>query len=234
MLIYTEHINPRLSYVVHFIMKHVHGMDAEITSDKESFLKAEGPKFSYISEKLGDEVNIIPSGFLSEDRIREMMPVVGTWNGMKTIFPVPGKTDLPFDLLAGVFYLLTRYEEYLPFKGDKYGRFPAEESIAFQNGFLEQAIIDRWILNFFNILKSRYPELNTPEKNFRFIPTVDVDMPYEYLCKGTVRSLGGAMRSLLRRDFKKLKERSSVIRGKRRIRSILTTGYRISMRYLDS
>jgi hypothetical protein len=136
------------------------------------------------------------------------MDSVGTWNGLKTIFPVPGKADLPFDLFAGVFYLMTRYEEYLPFKGDKYGRFPAEESIAFQNGFLEQAIIDRWVLKFFNILKGRYPGLNTPEKNFMFIPTVDVDMPYEYLCKGTVRSLGGAMRSLL-------KERSAVIRGKR-------------------
>jgi len=196
-------------------MKHVLGMDAVTTSDKELFLKEEGPKFSYIAAKLGDEVNIIPSGFLSEDRIREMKPAVGTWNGLKTIFPVPGKADLPFDLFAGVFYLMTRYEEYLPFKGDKYGRFPAEESIAFQNGFLEQAIIDRWVLKFFDILKGRYPELNTPDKNFRFIPTVDVDMPYEYLCKGTVRNLGGAIRSLLRGDFNKLKERLAVIRRKK-------------------
>jgi hypothetical protein len=108
------------------------------------FPEGGGPKFSYITEKLGMR-SISFHQILSEDRIREMKPVVGTWNGLKTIFPVPGKADFPFDLLAGVFYLLTRYEEYLPFKGDKYGRFPAEESIAFQNGFLEQAIIDRWL-----------------------------------------------------------------------------------------
>jgi hypothetical protein len=44
--------------------------------------------------------------------------------------------DLPFDPLAATFYLVSRYEEYLPFIPDEHGRFPAKQSFAFSNGFL--------------------------------------------------------------------------------------------------
>lgn len=214
MLIYSEHITPRLKYVVRFIFNDFLGTGAEITSDKELFSKMSGPKLSYAAKRLNDEFNILPSGLLFEDQIREIRPEVSIWDDMKMIFPVSGQADLTFDLFAGVFFLLVRYEEYLPFKGDKYGRFRAEESTAFKNGFLERAIVDRWILRFFDILKEKYPNLTSTRRNFRFIPTVDVDMPYEYLLKGTSRCLGGAARSILKLDFKKLKERLDVVTGK--------------------
>lgn len=214
MLIYSEHITPRLKFVAHFIFDDFLGIGAEVTSDRELFLNTGGPKLSYMDERLDDEFNIIPSGLLFENQIREIKPEVNIWNDMKTIFPVSGIADLPFDLFAGVFYLLVRFEEYLPFKGDKYGRFRAEESIAFRNGFLERAIADRWILRFFDILKEKYPGIISEKKNFRFIPTVDVDMPYEYLHKGVLRCLGGAVKSILKLDFKKLKDRMDVMNGK--------------------
>lgn len=214
MLIYSDHIGPRLQYVIHFIFRDFLGINAEITSDKEYFIKAEVPKLSYCDEKLCDELNITPSGLLSENSIREIKPEAGKWNGLTVLFPVSQNGDIPFDLFAGIFYLLSRYEEYLPFQGDKYGRFMAEESIAFHNGFLEQPVVDKWILRFIEILKSKNPGLMPPVRHFRFIPTVDVDMPYEYLNKGSARCMGGALRSILLGDFKKLKERYYVVTGK--------------------
>jgi hypothetical protein len=215
MLIYSENITPRLKYVVRFIFDDFLGIGAEITSEKELFLRTVSPKLSYSAKKISDEFNILPSGLLSENQVREIRPEVSIWNDMKIIFPVSGQADLTFDLFAGVFFLLARYEEYLPFKGDKYGRFRAEDSTAFKNGFLERAIVDRWIMRFFGILKEKYPDLRSARKNFRFIPTVDVDMPYEYICKGTLRCLGGAAKSILKLDFLKLKERLDVVTGKR-------------------
>ena len=215
MLIYSEDITPRLQFVVRFIFKDVLGIGADITSDKETFRISEGPKISYSKEKIGDEINIIPAGLLFGNKITEIKQDTGIWDDLKTIFPVTGKTELPFDLFAGVFYLLSRYEEYFPFKGDRYGRFKAEESLAFKNGFLEQAIVDRWIMKFRDVLKGRYPEPDIPGKNFTFIPTVDIDMPYEYLHKSTARCVGGAVRSILRGEFKKLRERYDVVTGKR-------------------
>jgi hypothetical protein len=214
-LIFSEHISPRLQYVVNFIFKDVLGTGVEIISDKESFLGTDEPKISYTRERIGNELNIIPSGFLSGEKITEIKPESGLWENLKTIFPVSVESDIPFDLFAGVFYLISRYEEYLPFEGDKYGRFKAEESLAYKNGFLDQAIVDRWILMFSNILKNKYPALNFPGRNFVFIPTVDVDMPYEFLFKGTGRCLGGAAKSILRGEFSRLRERYDVVTGKR-------------------
>jgi hypothetical protein len=201
--------------VIRFIFRDILGTGAEITSDKESFLRSSEPKISYTEKRIDNELNIIPAGLLHRNDMKEIKPEAGIWDDIRTIFPVQGGSDIPFDLFAGVFYLLSRYEEYLPFEGDRYGRFKAEESTAFQQGFLEQAIVDRWILKFCNVLAGKYPEINIPGRNFTFIPTVDVDMPYEFLYKGRVRSIGGAVRSLLKGEFGKLRDRSQVLRGKR-------------------
>jgi hypothetical protein len=214
MLIYSEHITPRLKYIVRFIFDDFLGMKTEITSNKELFLQSNDTGLSYHSVRLKDEFNIQPTGLLFEDHIEEKRPDVSTWNDIKVIFPVKGESDLPFDLFSAVFFLTVRYEEYLPYKGDKYGRFSATESISFKNGFLEHAIVDRWIIAFSNILKKKYPDFIPSRRNFRFIPTVDVDNAYAYLNKGSLKCIGGAIKSILKRDFPKFKERLDVVTGK--------------------
>jgi hypothetical protein len=215
LLIYSDQISPRLQYVASFIFKDVLGIEAEIISDKDLFVKSGEPKISYSKERIDNELNISPSGLLIGNKIEEIKPDAGLWDDLKTIFPESGRSDIPFDLFSGVFYLVSRYEEYLQFNGDRYGRFNAEESIAFKNGFFKLAIVDRWIIKFRDLLTGRYPGLSFPGRNFMFIPTVDVDMPYEFLYKGKIRSIGGAVRSLLNGEFGKLRERSQVLSGKK-------------------
>jgi hypothetical protein len=214
MLIYSEHITPRLQYVIRFIFDEFLGIKTNITSDKELFINEDQPKISYAPERIEDEFNISPVGLLYENNIRNIDTELKKWHQLPVIFPVDNQANLPFDLFAAVFFLLTRYEEYLPFKPDRYKRFPATESICYQNGFLEISIIDRWILAFFELLKEKYPELQLQERTYAFIPTVDVDIPYAYLNKGTLRCIGGAFKSLIYLDFNKLKERFNVLRGK--------------------
>jgi hypothetical protein len=214
MLIYSEHITPRLQYVIRFIFDEFLGIKTNITSDKELFINEDQPKISYAPERIKDEFNIPPVGLLYENNIRNIDPELKKWHQLPVIFPVDNQANLPFDLFAAVFFLLTRYEEYLPFKLDRYKRFPATESICYQNGFLEISIVDRWVLAFFELLKEKYPELQLQERTYAFIPTVDVDIPYAYLNKGTLRCIGGAFKSLIYLDFNKLKERFNVLRGK--------------------
>ena len=45
-------------------------------------------------------------------------------------FGTSDNSIMPFDVFSASFYLASRYEEYAPFRPDKFGRFPAEESIA--------------------------------------------------------------------------------------------------------
>ena len=74
------------------------------------------------------------TGFLFETEIVEKEIYFTQWNEL-TVFFQTNETEIPFDLFAAVFYLLSRYEEYLPYEPDMYFRFPHAQSIAFQNNF---------------------------------------------------------------------------------------------------
>ena len=67
--------------------------------------------------------------------------------------------DYPFDIFSAVFYLLSRYEEYLPHKKDMYGRYAHENSLAFKEGFLNLPLINIWLEDFKNVLKKKFPSL---------------------------------------------------------------------------
>ena len=125
-------------------------------------------------------------------------------NGSAALFPVYGRDlDLTFDLFASVFYIISRYEEYLPHREDKHGRFLAQDSIAYQNGFLDKAIIDRWCLIAAELIKKYYPEFTVPNRNYRFVQTVDIDAAYCYLNKGFFRTLTGLFRDIFQKNMKK-------------------------------
>ncbi len=55
-------------------------------------------------------------------------------NFHKAFFETSG--DFPFDIFAASFYLLSRYEEYLPHEKDMYGRYAHTNSLAFREHFL--------------------------------------------------------------------------------------------------
>ena len=63
----------------------------------------------------------------------------------------------PFDPFAASFFMISRYEEYLPHIKDIHGRFEAKESLAFKNNFLEKPIVDIWI----NLIKKELVEKKT-------------------------------------------------------------------------
>src|SRR5204863_517356 len=52
----------------------------------------------------------------------------------KAFFKTAG--DYPFDIFAASFYLLSRYEEYLPHQKDIYGRYAHQNSLAFKENVL--------------------------------------------------------------------------------------------------
>ena len=120
-----------------------------------------------------------------------------SWNNQKVFFQ-DKFTDLPFDLFAASFYLISRYEEYLPFNADQHGRFEANQSLAFKNGFLYDPIVDQWVCTLADMLHQKFHDFKPCEREFKFIPTIDIDNAYAYLYKGTVRTIGAAMRDLFK------------------------------------
>jgi hypothetical protein len=83
---------------------------------------------------------------------------------------------LNIDIVASIFFMITRYEEYLqPEIKDGYGRFPATASISYKECFLDRPIVDEYIELLFYLLKKLVPNLKRRENNFTNFVTHDID-----------------------------------------------------------
>src|SRR4029078_1160267 len=114
-----------------------------------------------------------------------------------------------------IFYLLTRYEEYLPHQKDVYGRYAHENSVAFKENFLHLPLINIWLEDFKKLLVANDPSLNFLEPEFSFLPTYDIDIAWSFRNKGFKRNFGGILQLLLKGKFRKMIYRIRVIRQKR-------------------
>ncbi|MFL5786971.1 MAG: polysaccharide deacetylase family protein, partial [Flavisolibacter sp.] len=123
-------------------------------------------------------------------------------------------SDFSFDLFAAIFYLLVRYEEYLPYEKDRYGRFAHDNSIAFKEGFLQTPVINIWLEELRNVLAKRNPEFATSKNTFSFLPTYDIDIAWSYLNKGLKRNAGAIIQLFATGKWKSLANRIKVLKGK--------------------
>lgn len=175
------------------------GTGHELTIDSEAFKNYTGAKINYSSLKIAyDEFYIQNHPLLFENSIKEQAPDCFTVNGNKAFFKTAG-SDFPFDIFAATFYLLSRYEEYLPHKKDMYGRYAYENSLAYREGFLNLPITNIWVRDFTKKLKEKFPALSFLPKafgtTFSFQPTYDIDIAYSYRYKGLLRNIGGFFKS---------------------------------------
>ncbi len=202
LLIHVPRLTNRVGYTLNVLFHYILKVDFEITTDIDIFENYEGAKLCYGQQKIGDGLFIRANGLLFQTTIEEQSPRCFKYADTVALFPVhSASADLPFDLLAASFYCLSRYEEYLPHLTDIHGRFPASESLAFKEGFLTQAVVDRWVLMFADIIRQRYPEENIPQRFFDFEDTFDIDAAYCYRNKGFLRTVVGMGRDLFSRRY---------------------------------
>lgn len=214
-LIYTSEATKRLEYILKFIFADILNHEFQITTDKVNFQKSNLPKINYSNEEIADSFWIEPKDLLFETNILQKKIDVSTWNNHKIFFQTSDKSDIPFDVFAASFYLISRYEEYLPFSADQHGRFEASQSLAFKNGFLQDPIVDQWIYELAQMLSNKFFGFTLPERKFTFIPTIDIDNAYAYLYKGAVRTIGAAMRDLFKLDANENIKRFQTLAGEK-------------------
>ena len=193
-LIFTNVASPRLTYISGFIFGELLGTQGVLTSNVNEYLQCPYAKINYSPDALLQrEIQVTPHPLLAEDSIKTQDVDDFDFQQHKAFFQT-GTGDLPFDIFSASFYLLSRYEEYLPHKKDVYGRFPHEESVAFKQGFLDQPLINIWAIKLAQLLCEKYPGTNLQLPVFRFLPTYDIDIAFSYKHKGFIRSLGGLMK----------------------------------------
>ena len=186
-LIYNPVLSNRFRYTLLFVFEEVLIKEIEFTSDAQYFKAFEGAKINYSEARISEnEFYVKPNSLLSEDGIHTIdVPVQKTGDSIH-LFP-DEYSDLKFDVFSAIFYLITRYEEYLPFKKDKYGRFEADQSIAFKHNFLDRPVVDEWIIEIQNLLSEKFPNVIWKSRSFKFIPTIDIDQAFTVKGKSIAR-----------------------------------------------
>ncbi len=171
------------------------GVEVVFIHDVTSFKNLTAIKINYSSSAIcADELQILPVALLFENNITQQNINCFLSNNNKAFFKITD-ADFEFDIFAASFYLLSRYEEYLPHTKDMYGRYAHENSLAFREGFLHLPLINIWVKNFVAAIQRKFPAFIMQPSSFEFIPTYDIDIAYSYKHKGFVRSIGGFFKS---------------------------------------
>jgi hypothetical protein len=173
-IVYCQTISPRLQYLIHFLSQYFK-LSFKLTTDKSVFLSSADAKINYSPEGSdAKEILIRPVNLLFENKIS---PVVINCFHHEAGFTALFKTDddIGFDMFAAIFYLLSRYEEYLPHTKDGYGRYAHENSLAFKEEFLSIPLINMWLDDLKKKLKEKFPHCNIQISRFNFLPTYDID-----------------------------------------------------------
>jgi hypothetical protein len=193
-IIYSSENVPRLRYIAEIILGDIMGLSWGITSDKRKLGKH--PVINYSAENISGAFKISPDPLLFETEIVSRNIIVDEWKGLPVFFLTSSDSDLPFDIFAASFFLVSRYEEYLEFQPDEYGRFQASSSLAFRHGFLGIPVVDRWVREMSKVLLKRFQTLAFKRNEYKALITIDSDEPFAYLGKSLLSSIGGLFQDL--------------------------------------
>ncbi|MEO8568533.1 MAG: polysaccharide deacetylase family protein [Ginsengibacter sp.] len=215
-LLLSDTVTPRLQYVAEFIFQENFGIEYYITTDKKNFEKSDAIKINYTEYHYQEGViNIKGSRLLFEKKIYKQNIEIFDEAGLAAFFAnEKSEGNFTFDIFAAVFYLLSRYEEYLPHNKDQYGRYDHQQSLASTNGFLKIPLIDKWLELFAAHIQNKFPRFKIKENKFNFLPTYDVDIAFEWRHKGFIRNAGQLLRLLGQQDYKKISAAFKILEGK--------------------
>ncbi len=197
-LVYTHKITPRIRYVFKHILTRTLLIPVDFTSKIEEFVAHNGPKLTYTKVPLGSEFFIKSNDLLFEQGVNDLDINIQKWDTIPCFFATNLKSAIPFDIFAASFYLISRYEEYLPHVKDIHGRYTAEQSMAFKHGFLEKPVVDIWSYKFLEALKGKFSDYDYKTREYNYISTVDIDNAFAYKHKSLIRSVGGFFNGLLK------------------------------------
>ncbi|HAM11218.1 MAG TPA: hypothetical protein DDY34_14820 [Bacteroidales bacterium] len=211
-MIFTAFDGPRLRYIAGIILGDILGLQWEVITDKRKLGKHH--VINYSDENIKGSFKISPSSILFEKGIAIKDISVERWKELPVFFRSSPDSDIPFDIFAASFYLVSRYEEYLEFEPDEYGRFRASSSLAYKKGFLGKAVVDLWAKELAKSLLNKFQTMAFRRNEYKALVTFDADEPFEYLGKSIVRSIGGLLRDLTRSDGHALNRYNTVAKRK--------------------
>ncbi len=220
---FSHTISNRLTYVSELVFQDLMGLTITFTQNENEYLQSELPKIIYghtplsqrsPSDSISGEIPPKQAFFIQNQAILFENEILRKHIDIDfTYFLYASPFD--FDVLAAIFLLVTRYEEYVVDTSllDNHNRFSSKLSIAKKYNFLQKPIVNQWVMEINKRLNELFPELKTTLPQYRFQPTFDIDMPWKYKNKGFFRTIGGFVKDLLNLNVVELKNRANILRG---------------------
>lgn len=201
MLVYTPRITPRIAFTFNLVLKEWLGIDYKLTSCHYFFEDSLESKLCYGPKLVSNAFWVKPHGLLLEKDLHSFEPEHEGHGEALRIFPEHDKQCFPFDVFSAVFYMVSRYEEYLPFEPDEHGRFPSTLAFVVKNGIQDIPIVDVWVQQLADALRQQYPFLSLSRNTKGSVIHIDVDNAFAHRGKGVVRTGGKLAIALVQLKF---------------------------------
>ncbi len=213
---FSHTITNRLVYVAELVFQDLLGLTIIFTQNENEYRSSTLPKIIYTDTPLsmsGDKPQI-QAFFIQNQAVLFENEILRKHIDIDFTYFLHA-SPFDFDVLAAIFLLVTRYEEYVvdPSLLDNHNRFSSKLSIAKKYNFLQKPIVNQWVMEINKRLNELFPELKTTLPSYRFQPTFDIDMPWKYKNKGFLRTIGGFVKDLINLNVVELKNRANILRG---------------------
>lgn len=199
--------SPEIEFTVRFIFQYL-GYEFQILKKSDEIPK-EGILINYSNESLlksnFPEIRIHPSSFFGPNYLTEAsiprnpLPVLNNEitnevcvNPNLPVLFFSDRTGNPLlsftgskiicriDLIASIFFMLSRIEEKIIPDRDSMNRFPVYESIAYKNNFLNRPIVNEYLELFDQLIKKIQPRRKRIINAYKIIPSHDIDYVYKW------------------------------------------------------
>ena len=199
MLVYCDHITPRVSYIFHFILHTLCGLDYELTSNEKDYREHQGVTLNYSHKHLREhDIEITPNGLLSLKNIISCQAQIEEESKKVRLYiKAEGVNASIFDPFAAAFYLISRYEEYLGFTPDAHNRFEAAASLLFKKKVLTRPLINEWAEELKQTFSNTHTQLYFRRNVFSFKLSIDVDQAFAFRYRGIVRNTTALVKNFM-------------------------------------
>ncbi|MEO8711005.1 MAG: polysaccharide deacetylase family protein [Parafilimonas sp.] len=216
LLIYTPYITTRIEYIMQYVFGERLGIEYLITNNKEQYHNNnEVLKIIYAGERLDEGLYFFAEKLLFENDIKEIELNEGAYKNIKTIFSHTENTALNFDVFAAIFYLLSRYEEYLNKPLAEHGNYDYKNSILHKLNVLDTPVVEQWIEILKDVLRKNSSSLQFKNHKPKFGLSFDIDVAYAYKARSFARTAGGIFKKVAALNFSEAKNQLLTLMNKK-------------------
>jgi hypothetical protein len=202
--VYTEILTARFTYIINEIC--VRRLGASIVMVEEvAAIPQQSPCIWYANTiPTINAVHIKPAGLLHNNGL-----FLGQYHFLpNNIFDITQR-----DILSDAFFLLSRFEEYVPHNKDVYGNYLYTESVLYKHQLLQQPIIEIWVQTLQEALQQLFTNWVWYNSMFKKVLTVDVDIAYAYKGRTIWRNILATTKDILTANIKNIAARKNVLAG---------------------